>query len=110
MAMKAEDLGRLERLAHLMLDQRLTDLRQAADAKAQSEAALAALSAHRMPDSDLVGASTDLVELAYSRWADGRRAEINVILARQTHLWLQARQAACLAFGKVDALRRLKDR
>jgi hypothetical protein len=110
MAMTRHELERLEGLANLVLDQRLAHLRQAADAKAQSEAALASLSASWPRDSDLIGASAELAELAYSRWADRRRAEINVILARQTHLWLEARQAASLAFGKVDALRRLKNR
>ena len=47
---------------------------------------------------------------AYGRWADARRAEINQVLARQTGQWIEARDAAKIAFGKADALRRLMER
>jgi hypothetical protein len=108
--MKEQDLRRLGELTGLMLDHRLAVLRKAAEAKAQSETALAALS-RPMPEGDgLVGASAELSALAYERWADARRAEINQQLARQTHIWMEARDAAQIAFGKAEALRRLRDR
>jgi hypothetical protein len=46
----------------------------------------------------------------YERWAEARRAEINLTLARQTAEWIEARDAARQAFGRADALRRLSDR
>ena len=85
--------------------------RRAAEAKAQSEAALARLATPVAPaDAGLEGASAALAGLAYQRWADARRAEINQTLARQTHHWMEARDAAQKAFGKADALRRLVEK
>lgn len=108
--MTAEDLSRLQRVADLMLDHRLAHLRKTAETKAQSEAALAALARPRPEGADLEGAAAALAAMAYQRWADARRKEINQTLARQTHDWLEARAAAQLAFGKADALRRLTER
>lgn len=104
------ELSRLQDLASLMLDHRLAQLKKAADAKSQSEAALAALAAPSpAAEGDLEGMSAALAGLAYQRWADTRRAEINIVLAQQTHVWLEQRAAAQAAFGKADALRRLAE-
>lgn len=108
--MNKSDLGRLKSLADLMLDHRLGHLRKAAEAKAQSEAALAALSQPLPEPEGLEGASAALAGLAYRRWADARRAEINQFLARQTHDWMLARDDAQLAFGRAEALRQLAER
>lgn len=108
--MTGKDLRRLGELTDLILDQRLAVLRKAAEAKAQSEAALAALARPMHRDEGLVGASSAIAALAYERWADARRAEINQQLAWQTHVWMEARDAAQIAFGKAEALRRLQDR
>lgn len=109
--MKRNDLQKLKDLTGLMLDHQLDQLRRAAEAKAQSEAALARLATTVAPaDAGLEGASAALAGLAYQRWADARRAEINQTLARQTHHWMEARDAAQKAFGKADALRRLVEK
>lgn len=109
--MKTQDLQKLKDLAKLMLDHQLDHLRRATEAKAQSEAALAGLAMPPAPAVDgMKGASAALAGLAYQRWADARRAEINLTLARQTHHWMEARDAAQKAFGKADALRRLVER
>jgi len=44
------------------------------------------------------------VSMRYQLWADQRRAEINLTLARQTATWLEARTEAAQAFGKSQAL------
>lgn len=108
--MTDKDLRRLGELTDLILDQRLAVLRKAAEARALSEAALASLARPMHGDESLVGASSAIAALAYERWADARRAEINQHLARQTHVWMEARDAAQIAFGKAEALRRLQDR
>ena len=99
-------IARLRQLADLMLDARLMALRSASSARAASLERLAGL--------DQPAAATDLpdlaasgVELRYQRWADQRRAEINLTLARQTAAWIEARQSATVALGKADALRTL---
>lgn len=106
--MKPRDLSRLVDLAGLLLDHRLGSLRQIAQAKAQSEMALSVLG-RPVPDQEdgLEGVSAELSKLAYQRWADARRGEINLTLARQTHAWLEAKADAQVAFGKAEALKRL---
>lgn len=108
--MNKGEMRRLKDLAELIVDHRLGQLRKAAEAKAQSEAALDAL-ARPIPEPEgLQGASAALAGLAYQRWADARRAEINQVLARQTHLWMEARDDAQTAFGRAEALRALAER
>ena len=109
--MKRDDLKKLAELADVLLDHRLALLRQTADAKLHSERALEGLATEeKAQPQDMVGASAALASLAYARWADARRAEINLVLARQTHEWLDARESARNAFGRAEALRKLKNR
>lgn len=103
---KSRKVARLCTLTDLLLDARLTHL--------QSAAAARAASLDRLADLDRPAAATDLPDLAaaevgirYQRWADQRRAEINLTLARQTAAWIEAREAAALAFGKSQALQGL---
>ena len=103
---RIEEITKLQRLAELMLDHRLAALREAASAKAQSEATLAGLSAPEAVEG-LQGAAGALAALQYQRWAEARRTELNACLARQTRAWLDARDLAKEAFGKAEALRGL---
>jgi len=96
-------IARLRSLTDVMLDVRLAELHAAAAAR---DASL-----DRLADLDRPAQATGLPDLAaaevgmrYQRWADQRRAEINLTLARQTAVWIEARQAAALAFGKSQAL------
>jgi hypothetical protein len=104
-----ERMAQLADLGAMILDRRLADLERAARARADSRARLAGL--------DLPPAETDLPPVAaaqaglrYQVWADARRAEINLLLARQTAEWLEAQDAARLAFGRAKALERLAGR
>lgn len=103
--MTPKDLKKLRQLADLQLDHRLALLRNAAEAKARSEAALAALAQPVEPAPDLMGAAADLAAMTYQRWADLRRAEINQCLARQTRDVMEARAEAERAFARNEALR-----
>lgn len=106
---KAAEIARLEVLAGMIFDHRLSQLKTTAAAKAQSEAALAGLAAP-MPADGLEGAAASLAGISYQRWADARRAEINLILAHQTRDWLDAQSAAREAFGRAEALRGLAEK
>ena len=110
---RAQDLAKLETLAQLALDHRLTALRTAADDRSRSQMQIGALDRSAEP-ADLPPVAAGLVALRYRLWADQRRTELNTVLARQTADWLEARDAARLAFGRLDALRgvarRLADR
>jgi hypothetical protein len=101
----SKDLANLQLLAGLMLDHRLSTLQHAAAAIRESRLALERLSAPPPTVEGLQGAAAALSALAYHRWADARRAEINTALARQTHDWMVAQDAARTAFGKAEALK-----
>jgi hypothetical protein len=48
--------------------------------------------------------------MRYALWADQRRSEINLVLARQTVEWVEARQEAARAFGRNQVLQKLRER
>lgn len=103
--MKTGDMQRLAEISQMIVDQRLGNLRRLAAAKAQSEALLGAL---ELEPSDSLGLIADAqTNHRYQLWADARRAEINLVLARQTAEWMVARTEAATALGKVRVLDRL---
>lgn len=102
----ADRITRLRSLADLLLEVRLSELQTAAAARAASLDRLADLDRTSQP-TDLPDIAAAEVELRYQRWADQRRADINLVLARQTADWIEARSAAGLAFGKAQALQGL---
>jgi hypothetical protein len=106
---RTKDLGLLQDLSRLLLDQRLAQLRAAAERCDRSRMQIAALDRGGEP-SDLSPLSAAQVALRYQGWADRRRGELNIVLARQTVDWLQARQEAQTAFGRAEALRSLAER
>jgi hypothetical protein len=107
---RAKDIARLETLAALVRDHRLASLRAAAAQCEQSRMQIAALAREETPDADLPAVAASLVALRYQAWADVRRGELNTVLARQTALFLAARDEARSAFGRAEALRRIAER
>ena len=107
--MSPRTLRPLVDISRLMLDHRLAALTRAAAAREESKARLAGLS-QPSAETDLPLAVAAQASLLYERWAEARRAEINLTLARQTAEWIEARDAARRAFGRADALRRLSER
>ncbi len=106
---KASDLARLAQVAQLMLDQRLGQLRTAAADLERSRMQLSAINQAAQP-ADLEPVTAEKVALTYARWADQRRSELNLVIARQTAGWLEARTDAQTAFGRVQALKGLATR
>jgi hypothetical protein len=100
---RSADLRRLQALAQLTLDHRLQALNQASDRLERSRMQLAAVNGAAAP-ADLQPIAAGLVDVAYRRWADVRRAELNALLARQTAEWIEARAEAATALGRVQAL------
>lgn len=100
---RAQDMRRLQALAQLALDQRQQGLRQAAERLERSRMQLQAVNGADMP-ADLPPIAAGLVDVAYRRWADVRRAELNTLIARQMVEWMEARSEAATAFGRVQAL------
>ena len=101
---KAKDLARLGQITQLLLDVKLADLHAAAAKRQHSLDLLASLNT-AAPPTDLSPVAAHQAELRYQLWADLRRAEINLVLARQTADLHIARDAAGHAFGKDQALR-----
>ena len=110
---KASEIARIAELAQLVLDHRLSHLRSTAAELDRSRMQIAALDQKTTP-TDLEPLAAEKVSLTYSRWADQRRAELNLVIARQTVAWMEARGEAQTAFGRVQALQglatRLKER
>jgi hypothetical protein len=99
------DLGRLLVLAGLQRDGALDGLRRARMAREATQAQLAALAAGPAEGISPVAAAQSA--LIYQGWADRRRLEINLQLARDTAAWLEAQAAARQAFGRAQALDRI---
>jgi hypothetical protein len=98
------DMAALQKVARLLLDHRLSGLQAAAARREQSRMQIAALDRVAEP-SHLPPVAAGQVALRYQLWADARRSELNIVLARQTAEWMAARDEARLAFGKLEALR-----
>lgn len=107
---KTKDLQRLAELAQLMLDHRLAQVRTAAAEIERSRMQLAAINAAAQPSAALDPMVSEKVAIAYDRWADVRRSELNLVIARQTAAWLETRTEAQSAFGRVQALENLASR
>jgi hypothetical protein len=102
------DLGRLAVLAGLLRDRKLDELRAARLQREATQGRLAALVAG--PAEGLSPIATAQSALLYQRWVDGKRAEINLQLARDTAAWLDAQAAARSAFGRAQVMDVLQDR
>jgi hypothetical protein len=103
-----EDIAKVRKISDLMLEARLARLTAAARAKQQSEDQLAGL-AHISSHADgIQPVAAQLAALNYQRWAESRRAEINLVLARQTAEWIDARDAARMAFGRAEVAGKLQ--
>lgn len=104
---KARNLDALTTLSRMLLDLRLEDLRQAAAAREKCQAQLRDLDVQLPQSGTLAGAAAEIAALTYQRWADVRRQELNRALARHSAAWLEAGDAARLAFGKDRSLTEL---
>lgn len=102
-------LDPLVRVSQMLLDLKLDDLNRAARARAESRSRLADLAADPV-ETDLPLAISAQTRMRYESWAEARRAEINLTLARQTAEWIDAREAARRAFGRAEVLRKLAGR
>ncbi|MEO8240680.1 MAG: hypothetical protein ABI832_00135 [bacterium] len=101
-----EKLAQLRRVSQLKLDIGLLALEKAAHARQVSLDHLAILN-RPLPPTDLDPVIAGEVTLRYQNWADQRRSAINLDLARQTAIWVEARQDAAQAFGRNQVIGKL---
>lgn len=101
--------ARLNRVTRLALDVNLSRLKSAVRARRALEESIAGLDAdRRRVSTNVESASTRAgADLLWQRWADSRRAEMNMALARARAEEIRARRAATLALGRDQALTNL---
>lgn len=102
-----EKLAQLHTISQLMLDVRLLALDRAAKARQSSLDHLAELNKPTAL-TDLNPVIAGEVAVRYQNWADHRRSEVNLILARQTADWVEARHNAAVAFGRSTVIGKLR--
>jgi hypothetical protein len=98
-----ERLKRLAEVSSLLLDRRLLALEKAAQARQTSLDRLAELD-RPATSADLPPLVVEEIAMRYALWADQRRSDINLTLAKQTAEWVEARQEAAHAFGRNQVL------
>ena len=106
MSADREKLDQLRKMAAMVLDARTQTLRRANEARDALQRQLDDLDAGEMPQ-DLPWPAPEMARFGYEQWAAKRRAEINLRLAAQKAVCLQAAEEARLAFGRnmaVDAM------
>ena len=103
---QAENLARLQDLSELIRNIEMAKLQAAILARQASEARLADL-AKPIPDSHLSPIASAITEIRWQKWADKRRAEINITLARQTAACNDAQDRVNRAFARANVLRQL---
>jgi len=98
--------ARLTRMTGLALDVSLSRLKSASRARDSLERQLASLDADRRAVSENVDSAATRAgaDLLWHRWADSRRADLNMALARAHAEENRARRAAARAFGRDQAL------
>ena len=106
---KSKEIARLAQISKLILDVKLAALHGAANRRQQSLDLLAQLE-NPIEATDLCPIKANQANLRYQRWADLRRAEINIALARQSAEMLLARDHVGEAFSKNQALLSLSRR
>jgi hypothetical protein len=92
-----------------VLDQRLSGLRHAQAQRDETRHRLAALDQPEVWDECSLQSSARAAML-YQAWADARRRELNLNLARQTIKVINAEEASREAFGRQVALKRITQR
>jgi hypothetical protein len=96
----------LARITGLIMDQHLMELRTKKAAQTETRAHIAALDQQAVAE-DVSWAAAAQVGLRYAAWADGRKAALNVTLARQTVVVLAAEDGARLAFARNAVMEKL---
>jgi hypothetical protein len=106
---RTENLARLQDLSELIRNLEAAKLHAAVLARQASEARLADL-AQPIPDTHLSPIAGAIAEIRWQKWADKRRAEINITLARQIAACNDAQDRVNRAFARANVLRQLMER
>lgn len=99
-------VARLTEMAALVFDAKAEAMRAANHKREDIQRQIQALEAGHDQDLDLWPANK-LAAFSYQQWAAERRAKLNVQLAAQSVVCLQAAEAAKQAFGRNEILQKL---
>lgn len=99
-------LRRLATIAALIRDARLEMVKRCAHAQGQTSQRLEDLQ-KKGPAEDMDPIAMNSVRLNYEAWADARRRDLLITLARQRAELGEAEAAAREAFGRAEALRKI---
>lgn len=105
MTRQPKDLSRLVALSRMLLDQDLHLLREAAIRKDTIAARLNGLEPASAPGLDPITEAR--LRDRYQIWADGKRAEINITLARARAEWLEQRGKAAYSLARHTILQKI---
>lgn len=103
--MTARGLDRLAAVAAALRERDLAALRAAGAAREATRARITAIDPAVDVPADDPAAQVNAQH--YRLWAEARRRELNMTLARQTAEWLTCRDAAMRSFGRAAALDRI---
>lgn len=99
-------VARLTEMAAMVFDAKAEAMRAANHKREDIQRQIQALEAEHDPDPGLWPANK-MAAFSYQQWAAERRSKLNVQLAAQSVVCLQAAEAAKLAFGRNQILQRL---
>tara|TARA_R110002096_G_scaffold123112_2_gene266468 strand:- start:4242 stop:4595 length:354 start_codon:yes stop_codon:yes gene_type:complete len=105
---RRETLSKLVRIGDMLLDKKMQELQIAAAERARNLALLRDLTPGPIEEPQTIAGAQ--AALRYNRWADARRAEINLVLATRTAEWLQAKADAERALGQAEVLKNIHKR
>ncbi|MFD1913605.1 hypothetical protein [Halodurantibacterium flavum] len=108
MTEKARKLAALRSLTTAAREARLAELRRAAAARDATLAMLARIDRRSMVDPGDIAAHC--AQALYAQWQQNQRRHLNLRLARETAIWLAAKEEAARAFGRDEVLGKLIER
>ncbi|MFV0492039.1 MAG: hypothetical protein ACK5M4_09485 [Pseudorhodobacter sp.] len=105
---RRRDLSQITALSKMLLDNDLQHLQKAATRRNAIAARLTGLAPAEAPGLNPVTEAR--LRDRYQVWADGKRMEINLALARAQAEWLEQRDKATQSLARHDVLRKLSEK
>jgi len=101
-------MSNLEKIGDMLFDKQMHALQTAAAERNHILALLRDLTPKSVNEPQTIAEAQ--AALRYDRWADARRADINLVLATKTAEWLQAKENAERAWARADVLKKIYKR
>lgn len=99
-----EQLAQLAIIARMLHEKDQAKLQTAAQFKQRTEDKLEVLNQSLVETQAWESVASAQAALIYETWADCQRRDLNIELAQQTALWMDARRSSCSSFGRKLAV------